>query len=526
MIGAVSVTRFASRVWPSSLRARVLWLVGVGVAGTVVSGLVLINSAVTQRDALGQQRQLTAALTDTGTLLARYTDEETALRGYLLSGGQTVFLQPYTNAEAVIPSLEIDLQQQTKTSAGRAEVAALLSAHQQWSQAILEPELAQARNGQLQLAVDSEASGAGKTRFDNIRAAGTNLTATLSARFKVVSDRVASSGTRLRTDLFLVLAFLLAVLVALTVGLLRFVIEPLARVGLDLRQVSGGALDHPIAKRGPTEVRNLALDAEAMRRRLRTEVANVVRSEEALDQHGPAVRALQLALATDAITVPGLEVASRLEPAEGLLAGDWLDLVMLPGERLGVVLGDVSGHGPRPAVFALRLKIMMSAGLTGGRSPAEALRWACQHVGAEDPEMFASAFVAVLDPRSGALTYANAGQHDAHLLRAVPIAGKAVTDLPATGPLLSALTSHLNWGETAMAFLPGDVLVAYTDGLLEARNSGGQQFGPNRMMSALASATTAAPLDPLVDAAIDAVRSHVTGRLTDDCTLLTCRRTP
>ena len=383
MIETVSEPRFASLRRPSSLRARVLGLVGIGVAGTVVSGLVLINSAITQRDALGQERQLTAALTESGTLLARYTDEETALRGYLLSGGQALFLEPYTNAEAAIPVLQTDLQRQTKTSAGRAEVAALLSAHQQWAQAILEPELAEAKDGQLQAAVKSEASGAGKARFDDIRAAGTKLTATLSARFAVVSDRVASSGARLRTDLFLVLAFLLVVLVALMVGLLRFVIGPLARVGSDLRTVSGGALDHPIATQGPAEVRNLALDAEAMRQRLRIEVANVVRGEEALDQHGPAVRALQLALATGVITVPGLEVATRLEPAEGLLAGDWLDLLAIPHDRLAVVLGDVSGHGPRAAVFALRLKVMISTGLTGGRSPAEALRWACQHLGSE-----------------------------------------------------------------------------------------------------------------------------------------------
>jgi sigma-B regulation protein RsbU (phosphoserine phosphatase) len=314
------------------------------------------------------------------------------------------------------------------------------------------------------------------------------------------------------------------------VGLLRFVIGPLARVGSDLRRVSGGALDHPIGKRGPTEVRNLAVDAEAMRRRLRTEVANVLRGEEALDQHGPAVRALQLALAPHIIEVPRIEVATRLEPAEGLLAGDWLDLLMLSGDRLGVVLGDVSGHGPGAAVFALRLKIMISAGLTGGRSPAETLRWTRQQVDGEDPETLATVFVAVLDPRADILTYASAGHPDAHLLRgAAPdtnsAAGDSVTDLPATGQLLNALASHWNWGETTLAFLPGDVLFAYTDGLLEARDPDGQQFGTDRVMSAMTAATTGAPLEPLVDAAIDAVRSHVTDRLTDDCTLLACRRT-
>jgi serine phosphatase RsbU (regulator of sigma subunit)/CHASE3 domain sensor protein len=522
----VSVPKFASPFRLSSLRGRVLWLVGVGVAGTVVSGAVLLNSAVTQRDALTQQRQLTAALTDSGTLLARYTDEETALRGYLLSGGQSLFLQPYTNAERMIPPLEADLRRQANASAtAQEEVATLLASHQQWSAAILAPELAQAKGGQLQLAVKSEASGAGKARFDDIRAADTKLTATLSDRFDAVSDRAASAGSRLRTDLFLVLVFLLVVLVALMAGLLRFVVGPLARLGSDLRKVSSGALDHPIADRGPIEVRNVAQDAEAMRRRLRTEVAHAVRSEEALDQHGPAVRALQLALAPPAITVSGIEIAARLEPAEGLLAGDWLDLVTLPGDRLGVVVGDVSGHGPRPAVFALRLKTMISAELNGGRSPADALRSASQQIGADEPEMFATAFVAILDPRAGVLTYANAGHPDAHLLRAVATATDAVVDLSATGPLLTALASHWTWSQTVVSFLPGDVLVAYTDGVVEARDSLGQQFGSTRFMGALSSATAGTLLDPMVEAAIEAVRLHVTGRLSDDCTVLTCRRT-
>jgi serine phosphatase RsbU (regulator of sigma subunit)/CHASE3 domain sensor protein len=526
MIGAVAVTRLTSPFRPPSLRARVLWLVGVGVAGTVISGFVLINSAVTQRDALVQQRQLTAALTDTGTLVARYTDEETALRGYLLSGGQELFLQPYTNAERMIPLLETDLQRQTNASAtARKDVAALLATHQQWSTAILAPELADAKGGELSLAVKLEASGAGKARFDDIRAADAQLTTTLSDRFGVVSDRAASAGTRLRTDLFLVLAFLLVVLVALMVGLLRFVVGPLARVGSDLRKVSGGALDHPIADQGPTEVRNVALDAEAMRHRLRTEVANVVRGEEALDQHGPAVRALQIALAPTVITVPGIEVATRLEPAEGLLAGDWLDLVPLSGDRLGVVVGDVSGHGPRPAVFALRLKTMISAELAGGRSPADALRSASQQIGTGEPEMFATAFAAILDPRAGVLTYANAGHPDAHVLRAVAAAEGAVTNLAATGPLLATLAAHWTWSQTVVPFLPGDVLVAYTDGVVEARDVGGEEFGSARFMAALSPATAGARLEPMIDKAIEAVRTHVSGRLADDCTVLTCRRT-
>ena len=64
---------------------------------------------------------------------------------------------------------------------------------------------------------------------------------------------------------------------------------------------------------------------------------------EALTQQGPAVIALRDALAPTRSSAPGVVVEGRLDPAEGVLAGDWYDAIDLPGGRVGVVVGDVAG---------------------------------------------------------------------------------------------------------------------------------------------------------------------------------------
>jgi sigma-B regulation protein RsbU (phosphoserine phosphatase) len=272
-----------------------------------------------------------------------------------------------------------------------------------------------------------------------------------------------------------------------------------------------------------------------MRTRLLAELDQVVRGQEALAQQGPTVVALQTALQARTDPVPGLAVASRLQPAAGVLAGDWVDTLGLPGGRLAVVLGDVSGHGPEAAVFALRLKHMLAATLTSGRSPGESIAWTTHHLG-ETGEMFATVFVAVIDPTTDQLVYASGGHPEA-LLRVRTVAGASPPApfgerratpralpppqvLAATGPLVNGLVAGSTWDDVRLPFRRGDLLVACTDGLLEARDAEGEQFGQQRFAATL---TDDVDLDELLQRALDQVRDHAGQRLTDDCSLVACR---
>ena len=502
----------------TSLRTRLLVLSAAVLLVVTAGGGLLLAADAAQRAALAEQRDLIRASTASGTLLARYTDQETALRGYLLAGDR-LFLEPYEDARAVLPGLVQELQDSTR---GRpqleAAVGALLLAHTAWQDLVLFPELTEAAGGDLPRARATEASGHGKVLFDNVRERARALSSELRRRSELTGQRVTDlteRATALLVGALLVLVALVAVQLA---GALRLVVAPLLRLGRDVRVVADGALDHEVQADGPREVAELGRDAEAMRLRLRAETDGVRRGREALEQQGPAVLALQAALEPSRASVAGLSVASRLLPAEGVLAGDWLDVLALPEQRLGIVLGDVSGHGPGPAVFALRLKHMLAAALTGGRSPGQCLAWAARHLG-DTGELFATAFVAVVDPAAGALTYASAGHPEALLLS--PATSAAPVLLAPTGPLLSGLVAGWGWGDTDHALRPADVLLAYTDGLLEARDEAGRQFGPDRVGEAVAGAD--ADLDALLDRLVERVHAHAGIRLADDCTVVACR---
>ncbi|MDX1577610.1 MAG: SpoIIE family protein phosphatase [Gemmatimonadota bacterium] len=154
-------------------------------------------------------------------------------------------------------------------------------------------------------------------------------------------------------------------------------------------------------------------------------------------------------------------VAARCEPALSL-GGDFYFLSRLPRGRLGVMLGDVSSHGPSAALI-MALTLSAAAVVTAGESsPAWALdRLRAQLMAAlASTEMYMTLFYGIMDPE-GTLTYANAGHPYAYR-----IDGPAMERLPALDPPLgmSTLESH----ERVVPWSAADVLLAFTDGLAEA----------------------------------------------------------
>ena len=509
-----------------SMRVRLLLVCAFGLVVTIVAGVVLVSTVSQQRDAQNDQQRFTAALTDSGALLARYTDEETGVRGFLLSNAVREFLTPESQAAAAIPSLEARLRSETATSdRARGLAASMIAAHADWQQHVLNVELSEASDGQLAAARRLEALGTGKRAFDRIRLSATQLRDELTRQFAAATSDLRSATNRLQATLAIVLTFLVLMIIGVFAGLLHQVLGPLSALGSDARRVADGQLDDPVMPHGPPEIRAVASDVEAMRRRLRQELRDGLRAAEALGQQGPAVVALNGALAASVAEVPRLQVATARESAEGILAGDWVDAVQAPDGRVGVVIGDVSGHGPRAAVLALRLKTMLAASLAGGLTPGRALAWACQQLVGDDAEMFATVFVAILDPAASRLTYANAGHPDAYLFTssAEPL------PLPGTGPLLSGMLATWAWGDQTVAFPLHSVLVAYTDGATEARGPDGAQFGTGRLLGQLAGVarpdrTGAVPdLAAVLQGTLDAIHRHSAQQITDDCTFLTVR---
>ncbi|MEU3748864.1 MULTISPECIES: SpoIIE family protein phosphatase [Streptomyces] len=163
----------------------------------------------------------------------------------------------------------------------------------------------------------------------------------------------------------------------------------------------------------------------------------------------------------------GLEVATRYQPAQASseVGGDWYDVIALPGDKTALVVGDVMGSGIDAAATMGRLRAATSAFTDLGLSPAQVLRH-LDRITAGLEHYIATCLFAVHDPRLGRVRIANAG----HLPPVrIPAAGPAELVRVSTGVPLGV--GGGTFRTVRIPFRPGDVLVLYTDGLVETRDA-------------------------------------------------------
>lgn len=454
--------------------------------------------------------ELNPSRVELGEVLALYVDQETGQRGYILTG-DPAFLKPYADAGALIDANLALLAAQSSPGVD-ADLRAMTDAHAAWQRAA-ERELDAARTGDRDRAIRLVAQGGGKQLFDDLREAHAAAEDQIAAEQDEATARVDDLLGRLAWLLGLTVgAFLVTALLG-AAAFNRGVLRPLAALGSTSRDVAGGRLDRVVSVRGPREVEDVAADVDTMRLHLLDELDASRRAAEALELREPAVAALQAALAPRPLRRPGLDVAAGIVSAEGVLAGDFIDVVDIGSDRVGLVLGDVSGHGPAAALVGLRLKIALATVL-GRDGLVEALPTA-RSLLAEEPETFVTLFVGIVDLAAGTLTYVNAGHPP-------PLLGRVA--LEPTGPLVSGVLDDASWSVESRAFVAGDRLVAYSDGVLEARTADGHEFGGDGVVDVL---RRAAGLDgeEVVRVLRAAVRDHEP-HPRDDVTILVATATP
>jgi phosphoserine phosphatase RsbU/P len=228
---------------------------------------------------------------------------------------------------------------------------------------------------------------------------------------------------------------------------------------------------------------------------------------------------LQLKLLPSPAVLQGdAEVAARCLPADSV-GGDFYTFSRLGRGRVGVMLGDVASHGFSAAlVMAL---IMSAAGIhaAAATTPDETLAALLDSLATElaKTEMHFSVFYGVLDPRGGRLSYASAGHP--HAFR-VPRTG-VPERLEATSPPLG-LAAIGTIQRRQVPWTSGtDLLVLWTDGLVDARNDMGEPFGEQRLLDEVCAQRREAP-EAIVKAVL-ARADEFGARPTDDRTLLVLR---
>ncbi len=164
--------------------------------------------------------------------------------------------------------------------------------------------------------------------------------------------------------------------------------------------------------------------------------------------------------------VPGMELAARYVPGGmGAVGGDWYDLFTLPSGRVGVVIGDVVGHGLRAAVVMGRLRSALRAYALDSSDPAEVLTRLDRKVQHFEQEAMATVLFGQFDPSFDLLHVSLAGHLPPMLAR--PGEPGVVLDLPADPPL--GARSRTPRRTTSVPVPPGALVCLYTDGLVERR---------------------------------------------------------
>jgi serine phosphatase RsbU (regulator of sigma subunit) len=165
-------------------------------------------------------------------------------------------------------------------------------------------------------------------------------------------------------------------------------------------------------------------------------------------------------------TVPGLDVATRYVPgAQVGVGGDWYDLFALPSGHLGVVIGDVAGHGLRAAVVMGRIRSALRAYALDSADPADVLARLDRKIQLFEPDAMATAIYAVIGPSLDQVTLSVAG-HPPPVL-AEPGQPARLLDI---SPDLPLGAHHGAVRRTVHCpLLPGALMFFYTDGLIERR---------------------------------------------------------
>ncbi|MCE5233282.1 MAG: SpoIIE family protein phosphatase [Mizugakiibacter sp.] len=276
---------------------------------------------------------------------------------------------------------------------------------------------------------------------------------------------------------------------ALAVRTGRRITRPLRALNADLERVARGDLDSPLTPIDrQDELGQLARAVDAMRSALKAHIGELtaaVQARSRMDGELQAAREIQRSMLPGGGALQrsgsGFALCARLMPARSV-GGDFYGVFRHDTRHLCFALGDVSDKGVPAALFMARVVGHLESAARDTLDPQRILtRLNAELCQRNDNLMFVTLFCGVLDLAEGALAYASAGHEAPLLLRAD---GECVTLPIAGGPPLG-VDPAAQFAAQRYALDAGDLLLAYTDGVTDARAGGGGLFGEARLTAAL-----------------------------------------
>ena len=218
--------------------------------------------------------------------------------------------------------------------------------------------------------------------------------------------------------------------------------------------------------------------------------------------------------------IPGYQIVYRWKPA-GQVGGDFVDFMRLPGASVGLLVADVSDKGIPAALYMMFARTLLRAVALSGREPAVMLERTNDLIVADSTsDMFVTTYYAILNTKRHTLTYASAGHN---LALYAPANGCAPYPMITEGIALGIVTP-VEMEQKTIAMRPGDVVLFYTDGVTDALNSQGEDFGEERL-GTLLEAHCNEPAEAIADAIERTIDEFASGEAQyDDLTLVLLKR--
>jgi sigma-B regulation protein RsbU (phosphoserine phosphatase) len=217
---------------------------------------------------------------------------------------------------------------------------------------------------------------------------------------------------------------------------------------------------------------------------------------------------------------PGLDAWGVSIPAHAT-GGDYFDFLALPGGSLGLVIGDVSGHGFDSAILMAQTRALVRAAARHESDPARIL-WEVNALLVPDlgENRFIGMIVVPISPETRSIRYANAGHTPGYILDQT---GSVKMELGSTGVVLGLFADSTFVTRQGPALRSGDVLVLFTDGVTEAEAADGRVYGPECALHVVRAQAQRSPAEVL-EALCDAIRVFADGAAQhDDVTAVICQ---
>jgi len=252
---------------------------------------------------------------------------------------------------------------------------------------------------------------------------------------------------------------------------------------------------------------------------LKAAQAQIVEKER-LERELEVARDIQLSILPRELPEdPAWEFGIHFSPMEAV-GGDFYDVIELGNGKLGVAIGDVSGHGVPAALYMSLTATLLRAEAMRSESPREVLQAVNrQLLATSDSGLFITVIYGILDSSSRSFQYARAG-HPTPILVSL---GRAAVQLGAELGQFLGFHDELALDEVALSLPPESTMLIHTDGITEAVNANGNFFGDDGLLAALGMGDSRPP-DQICREIWEAVRSFQgTVPRDDDITLLAVR---